>query len=327
MTEPTGVLPMSVNLMATGPIGQIVELAQVAESVGCCRCWAYDEGLVTRDVYVTLTAIAAATERIRLGPGITNPYVRHPGATAAAIASLDEVSGGRAFLGLGAGGGLTLNPLAIDRRRPVANVAEMITSLRALWAGDTVTTDGPTFGFHNARLGYGRPDIEIIVAGRGPRMVELGAAQADGFYLGYLHKSLLGPAIETLRAGAATHGRSFRIVYSTMVATTEADLETARVQLSFRLVDSPPEVRELIGMTSGDEMAIRTALSEGGPSLAAQFVNPDWVPSFVIAGTPAEAGAELRSLMREHGIDEFQVPITELDDGAARIEAMAGMFR
>ena len=88
----TGDLPFSVGLMATAPVSDIVELARRAEKAGCRRCWAYDEGLVTRDVYVTLAAIAGATDRIALGPGITNPYVRHPGATAAAIATLDELA-------------------------------------------------------------------------------------------------------------------------------------------------------------------------------------------------------------------------------------------
>ena len=103
-------VPLSVNLMPTGAIGDVVELAALAEQLGCRRCWVYDEGVHTRDVYVTLAAIATATDRIGLGPGITNPYVRHPGATASAVASLDELSGGRAFVGLGAGGALTLTP-------------------------------------------------------------------------------------------------------------------------------------------------------------------------------------------------------------------------
>ena len=77
---------------------------------------------------MTLTAIALATERILLGPGITNPYVRHPGVTAAAVATIDELSGGRAFVGLGAGGGLTLDPLGIDRRRPVVTVGHMVSA-------------------------------------------------------------------------------------------------------------------------------------------------------------------------------------------------------
>lgn len=316
---------MGVNLMPTGPIARVVELAALAERLGCGRCWVYDEGLATRDPYVTLSAVAAATGEIRLGPGITNPFVRHPGATAAAIASLDEVSGGRAFLGLGAGGNLTLGPLAIDRHRPIATVARMVEDLRALWAGDSVTSRGPVFSFDRARLAYGRPDIEIILAGRGPRMVELGGEVADGFFLSYVHKSLLASTVESLRT-AAGRDRRFTVVYSTMVATTEADVEAARAQLSFRLVDSPPEVRELIGMTHEDDAAIRAALAEGGPVAAAEHVDVDWVPEFVIVGDRDDAGRELRALVADHGIDEFLVPVSDLDTGAEVIEAMAALL-
>ena len=59
--------------MPKGPVAEVADLAVLAEWLGYSRCWVYDEGLVTRDVYVTLAAIALATEKILLGPGITNP--------------------------------------------------------------------------------------------------------------------------------------------------------------------------------------------------------------------------------------------------------------
>ncbi|MDA3039028.1 MAG: LLM class flavin-dependent oxidoreductase [Actinomycetota bacterium] len=110
---------LGVHLMPTAPVGQLVELAVFAEQRGATRCWINDEGLNTRDPYVTLSAIAGATHAMALGPGIANPFSRHPGATVAAIASLDEWSGGRAFLGLGAGGGMALGP---DRKPAAAGL-------------------------------------------------------------------------------------------------------------------------------------------------------------------------------------------------------------
>ena len=316
--------PISVNLMPEAPVAEIVELARLAEQLGCSRCWVYDEGLVTRDVYVTLAAIATHTERIPLGPGITNPYVRHPGATATAIATLDELSGGRAFLGLGAGGGLTLDPMAITRDRPLASVSAMVAALRALFAGERTDFDGPTFSFRGAKLDYARPDIEIILAGRGPKMTALGGDVADGFNLSYIHKQMLPGHVQALRSAAGD--RPFRVTYSTMIATTDAQVEDARAQLTFRLVDSPAEVKELIGMTEADSDAIRQALGEGGPHKAAQHVRQDWVEAFVIAGTPGECAAELSTIMSVHGIDDFQLPVLEVDGAADFIERSVAMF-
>ncbi len=317
-------LPVSVNLMPNGPVGEVVDLAVLAEQLGLARCWVYDEGIVTRDVYVTLTAIANRTEGIPLGPGITNPFVRHPGATAAAIASLDELSGGRAFLGIGAGGGLTLDPLAIPRRRPLTAVAEMVATLRRLFAGERVDHDGQAFSFRDAHLSYARPDIEIILAGRGPRMTALGGEIADGFNLSYIHKGLLGPHARTLREAAGD--RPFRITYSTMIALTDEEVDAARAQLTFRLVDSPQEVKDLIGLTDDRTTALRAALAEGGPRAAAHLVDPEWVTSFVIAGTAAECAAELADLMADNDIDEFQLPVLDIDGAAAFIERTAALL-
>lgn len=315
---------LSVNLMPEGPVGQVVEMAVLAEQLGCSRCWVYDEGLVTRDVYVTLAAIAERTERIPLGPGITNPYVRHPGATAAAVATLDELSGRRAFVGLGAGGGLTLGPLAIDRVRPLTAVREMVAALRSLFAGERLDHRGHAFSFDGARLSYGRADIPIVLAGRGPKMTALGGEVADGFNLSYIHKDVLGEHAAALRAAAGD--RPFLITYSTMVATSDAEFEEARAALTFRLVDSPQEVKKRIGMTETDTQSIRAGLADGGPAAAAQFVRDDWIHQFVIAGPEAACATELRSLLDANDIDEFQLPVQHLDTAAGVMERAAAMF-
>jgi len=317
-------LPLAVNLMPDGPPSQVAELARLSEDQGAVRCLVYDEGLHTRDVYITLAAVAAATEQIPIGPGITNPFVRHPGATASAIATLDELSGGRAFLGLGAGGGLTLGPLAIDRVRPVSTVEEMVVTLRRLFAGERVDHEGATFSFHRAGLDYGRPGIEIMLAGRGPRMTALGGRLADAFHLSYIHKDLLGDHVRALRAAAG--GRPFRVSYSTLIVTTEAEQEAARAQLSFRIVDSPDEVKERIGMTSAHVDAIRSALATGGPAAAAEHVDPDWLPGFVLLGSEAECGAELRAILADNDIDEYQFPVPSVDGAGEQIERVAALL-
>ncbi len=319
----TNALAGSVNLMPVGPVALVAELAAEAERLGYHRCWVYDEGLATRDVYITLAAVAAATSTIRIGPGITNPFTRHPGVTANAIASLDEYSGGRAFLGLGAGGGLTLDPLGIERRRPLAAVEEMLDSTRRLWSGARVDLHGRTIDLRAASLSMARDGIEIHLAGRGPRMIELAGRLADGFYLSYVHKELLGPTVETLRAVTA---RPMTVTYSTRIVVTDDDFEAARRDLTFRLPDSPPDVHERLGIGPADVDALRAALAEGGPSAAAHLVRDSWVAPFVIAGTRDECGRELAELAAEHGLDEFLLQVNDLDAGSALMADTMGMI-
>lgn len=313
-------IPLGISLMPHGPVADLVGLARIAENLGCCRCWVYDEGLATRDVYVAMTAVALATSTIRVGTGITNPYSRHPGTTASAIATIDELSGQRAFVGIGAGGGMTLGPMGIERRRPVAAVEAMVGALRGLYSGEEVDVESEGFGFRSARLDYGRADTEIFLAGRGPRMTDLGGRLADGFVLSWVHRDLLDDHVAALRVAAKIHGRRFTIVWSTMLVTTDADLWMARESLSFRLPDSPVAVKEMIGMTEGDTMAIRDALRHGGPPAAAHLVREEWVPHFVLMGSPEAVADEMRHTMARCGIDEFQLPSLPAAAGAQAAE-------
>ena len=304
-------------VMPEGPVGQVVDAAVAAEALGCSRVWIPDEGLAARECWVTLGAVAAATGSVQVGTGITNAYTRHPGVTAAAVATLDEASGGRAALGIGAGGALTLAPLAIDRRSPVAAMRELVTTSRALWSGQVVDHDGVAGGFRRARLGYGRPNIPIWLAGRGPRVMHLAGELADGFIMSFVHKELIGEHVAAIRGAADEHGRPRpRLCYMTILATTARAREGARAALTFRLVDSPDHVKARIGLDARAEASIRRALSDGGPGVAARFVRDDWIDAFVICGTVGECRAELAALVAANGIDEFQVSVNDLHTAA-----------
>ena len=79
------------------------ELCREAEDTGFEWLGVADSQSVFRELYVALTLAALHTRRVRLGPLVTNPLTRHLVVTASAIASVDELSGGRAVLGLGSG--------------------------------------------------------------------------------------------------------------------------------------------------------------------------------------------------------------------------------
>ncbi len=311
------VVQLACMVMPEGPVEEVVAAAVAAEELGCSRVWIPDEGLAARECWVTLGAVAAVTESVQLGTGITNAYTRHPGMTAAAVATLDEASAGRAALGIGAGGALTLTALAIERRAPIAAMRELVTTSRALWSGQVVDHDGVAGGFRRARLGYGRPDIPIWLAGRGPRVMRLAGELADGFIMSFVHKELIGEHVAAIRSAADEHGRpSPRLCYMTILATTDEARQAARSALTFRLVDSPDHVKDRIGLDPQTEAAIRGGLAGGGPAAAARFVRDEWVDAFVICGSVEECRSELADLVAVHGIDEFQVSVNDLHTAA-----------
>lgn len=313
-------------IMPEGPAPAVIAVAKEAERLGFRRLWIPDEGLAARECWVLLGAIAQATTNIGIGTGITNAYTRHPGVTAAAAATLDELSGGRAALGIGAGGTLTLGPLAIKRDAPLRAVRDLITASRALWADESLAADGPIDGFSDARLEYGRPDIPVWIAGRGPKITQLAGEVADGFLLSFVHKEFLGAHVQALRTAAERANRPIpTITYMTMLASNDEALAEAKRGLTFRLVDSPAEVKERVGLTPTDEAAIRRHLSEGGPAAAAHLIRDEWLEGFVIVGDAETCRKELKDLVGKHRFDEFQVPITDLDSASQTLAAAAAV--
>ena len=310
----------SINVIPEGPLAETVALAVEAERLGFDRCWVYDEGLATRELFVTLAAIAAATVRIEVGPGITNPYTRHPAQTVAGIATLDEFSGGRAFLGIGAGGSLTLDPIGLTRTKPLRAVRDMIEVARKLFGGDVVDHDGPTVSLRSATIDYSRAGTEIWLAGRGPKMLALGGELADGVMLDFIHKASLGHAVDRVRdAGPAA------ICYSTAVVTTDDDLEFVRPHMTYRLVDSPEPVKEAIGLSAADSDRIRHEMA-GGVHAAAEYVRDEWIEPFVIRGSGDACAAELAELGDRHGFVEFLVPMFEMPDPTAYLDRIAALL-
>src|SRR5437870_7334373 len=97
--------------------GKLLQLGRRLDAGSAIDClWVTDERF-QRDVWVNLGMLATATRRLRLATCVTDPFIRHPALTASAIATVDELSEGRAILGLGAGfSGFTA--LGIDRRAP-----------------------------------------------------------------------------------------------------------------------------------------------------------------------------------------------------------------
>jgi 5,10-methylenetetrahydromethanopterin reductase len=173
---------MTLQLLLLGdvPVAQLVERARLAEASGYSAVWVADERFY-REVYSCLGQLAANTAEVLLGPCVTDPYARHPALTAMAIATLDEISGGRAILGIGAGiSGFA--ELGINRKKPSPAIRETIELIRALLRGETVDFDGEVVAFHHGRLSFSplRPAIPVYVASNGPLGQRVAAEIADG---------------------------------------------------------------------------------------------------------------------------------------------------
>ncbi len=281
------------------PAADVIALAVEAERLGYDYCMVADEG-IHPDVYACLGAAARETSTIRLGV-MTNGYTRHPAVTAAALATVNQLSAGRAVAGILAGGSMVLGPMAIERTRPFRVVADTVTAIKKLWSGDEITWQGEHCALDHARLGMGTQDIPVWIAGRGPMVLGLAGREADGVILTV--KPDLAAALEIVENSAQKVDRpALKRMYLGRICYTPELIEGQRSTLSFVLMDSPPRVLHSLGFDEPTIDIVAHAARTNDPSLVDPLVTDDLLHRYQIAGSPAECAAKVATLASEHGL-------------------------
>jgi 5,10-methylenetetrahydromethanopterin reductase len=163
-------------LYPNAPVHDLIEAVVAADRARVDEIWIADEG-VAREPVVIFSAAALRTTHIRMGVGITSPALRHPGAIASSIATLDELNGGRTMLGLGVGGHESLGPFGVTVDKPVALVRDAIRLSRAVL--QRTKSDGYEPPVHAAPA----RDVPIYVGAKGEQLNRLASREADGTFL------------------------------------------------------------------------------------------------------------------------------------------------
>ena len=170
---------------------------RLAEEYGFDHAWTYDHlGWRTLvdgpwfDAVPTLTAAATVTSRIRLGTLVASPNFRHPVSFARQLTAVDDISGGRLVLGLGAGAGGTSFDTAVlgipplTTRQRADRFTEFTGLLDLILRTDRVTWHGAYYTAVDARNLPGCvrvPRVPFVVAGHHPRSIEVAARLGDGW--------------------------------------------------------------------------------------------------------------------------------------------------
>jgi 5,10-methylenetetrahydromethanopterin reductase len=150
-----------------------VAFARLTEELGFELIGYGDTQNLIPDCYVVMTAMALATRRLRIGQTVSNPVTRHPAVTASAMSGLQEISGGRAFLGIGTGDSALIN--IGEKPATLAQLEAYCRAVRGLCAGETVSWRG-----RDTRLHFAPQRVPIWIAAEGPRSQELAGRIADG---------------------------------------------------------------------------------------------------------------------------------------------------
>jgi 5,10-methylenetetrahydromethanopterin reductase len=188
-------------------------LARRAELAGLDAFWVSDD-LFLRSAWVLLSAAAQVTTRIQLGTCIVNPYTQHPAEIAMAAATLDELSGGRALLGISSGADDFLGWVGIRAEHPVAVVSETVGALRRLFAGNREHPRSRHVGdwTSEAYLRFESRHIPIYVGAMSPRMLALIGSDADGGLPLLFPAEGFADALGHIRHGATAAGRDLSAI-------------------------------------------------------------------------------------------------------------------
>src|SRR5260370_28490337 len=142
-----------------------LEYVRSIEDLGFDDLWVCDSSLHARDVFAYLTLAAAHTQRIRIGVSVFQPYTRHPAINVNGMVTINEISGGRVSMAVGAGDRPQLE-LGFSPA-PVQVVRDMLQACRRLIAGESVTFQNEQFQLHEARFRC-NPGLPLPVTVTGP---------------------------------------------------------------------------------------------------------------------------------------------------------------
>lgn len=290
---------LGVGLFGTDPAPAMVELAVEAERLGFTDLWLGDSQNLWRDAYVTLGAIAAATQRIRIGTGVTNAVTRHHSVIASAWQTLHELAGERVAFGIGTGDS-SLRTMGI-RPLPVAELERRIALLRELLAGRELHEGEAPY-----RLQFAAGPLPVFVAGAGRRSLTMAGRAADGAIACVgTDRRLVGAALERIGEGLREAGRErsdVQVVLWTALAIDD-DPEAARdlVRAFAASVVIPPLVGELDPAELRAVERIRREYDYES-HMRTDAHHRDLVPAglvdrIALAGTPAECRERLRELL------------------------------
>jgi 5,10-methylenetetrahydromethanopterin reductase len=255
-----------------------------------------------------MAAFAATTDRIKVGSGVVDCWTRNPARLASLFSTLDDLAPGRIILGIGAWWDPLASKVGIERKKPLTVMREVVESVRALLANETVTYHGEHVHLDGVELDYvhqeRRPkDVPIYIGATGMKMMELTGEIADGVVLNYL----VSPdynlrAMEHLRIGAARAGRSVddidrpQLVVCSVDEDRQAALDGARLLVT-QYLGQQPHIMKASGVPESLLEQIGEVLTWPATHdevvAASRLVPDDIVQMICAAGSPDEVRSKV----------------------------------
>lgn len=289
-----------IEFLANEPAKKLAELVAFSEENGLEYAWITDH-YNNRDSFSLLTYIAAQTKTIKLGTGVTNPYTRTAVQLASAIATVNEVSEGRAVLGIGPGDKVTFDSLGIEWEKPLETIRETVDVIRQMQTGKKITYDGKILKIKSAKLNFGKGSTipPVYIGAQGPNMLKLAGEIGDGALVNASHPLDFKEALPVLAQGGADLSHFDVGAYTSFSVAEKRDdaVKAAKLVVAFIVAGSPDSVFERHGIDMKDVGAVRSGFKKGFAD-AVSAVTDEMLDAFSICGTPAECIEKIDRLIK-----------------------------
>jgi probable F420-dependent oxidoreductase len=319
---PTGeeehMLSFGVTALPDPPYTRLVEVFQNGERNGFEYGWTYDSHILWQESYATLPIAAVQTETIKLGHCVTNPGIRDPTITASWYATLQDVSNGRAVMGIGRGDSsrrvVGLKPVKVDE------FERRLVMIKDLMNGRPVSWNGKELQLEWVREEL--PDIPMYVAGYGPRALGVAGRVGDGVIIQLADPQIIQWIMGTARKAAEEAGRDPSALQCIVCAPSHVtdDLAEAREQVRWFPAMVSNHVMDLIERYGEDSDEIPSALTDFVKARKfydysehsrvgakhGEFVTDEICDRFCVLGNTGQISEKLREL-ESVGVDQFDI--------------------
>jgi len=287
-------------------VKQVVNFCKLAESKDIDFAWITNH-YNNRHCYAVLAAVAQATTTIKMGPGIMNSFTDTPAAMASFMCTLNEISDGRAVLGIGPGDLSTLPKIAIQPEKPVARLEEAVVQFRKLVAGEQVNKAGlKFFDYDGAKLTGvtlpGKKGIPVYIGAQGPKVLELAGKVGDGALINASNPKDFEVAIPIIKKAADAAGKkSFDVGAYTAMSIDKSEKKArnaAKIVAAFIAAGSPEALLQRHGLDLANVAKIKAALGKFDFKSVGELVGDKEIDAFTIAGTPEMVKAKCEDLTK-----------------------------
>jgi 5,10-methylenetetrahydromethanopterin reductase len=295
------------------PARTLVEWAVLAEQKGFDFCW-FPHDILCKNTWIMTTAVAMVTEKIRIGSVGTNPYTTDPAEIATYVATLDELSKGRAVLGLGLHTEKMVEWLGIKVKDMMTRTRESIEIVRRLLRGEVVAYQGDEFHWSDQcylRFKPYRDRVPIYACGFGKDYLSLTGEIGDGSLPMATPPESAGLMVKAIHDGLRRSGRKPGDIDITGCAwfsvsdSEEAAQDTIRRIIAYFGPYLEEEALNTIGLSVKDFDRIKTRISEGQYAEAESLVTERML-GLALVGTPKQVIPRIERLL-ESGITQVSV--------------------